>query len=45
LSKVLPAGAVSPFDFGFIPSTQGEDGDPLDIVLLMDEPTFPGCKV
>src|SRR5438067_251406 len=45
LSKVLPRGAVFPFDFGFIPSTKGEDGDPLDVLVLMDEPVFPGCKV
>lgn len=43
LGGVLPAGAVFPFDFGFIPSTLGGDGDPLDILLLMDEPAFPGC--
>jgi inorganic pyrophosphatase len=42
LNKVLPAGAVFPFDFGFIPSTAGEDGDPLDVLVLMDEPVFPG---
>ncbi len=45
LSKVLPARAVFPFGFGFVPSTLCEDGDPLDIVLLMDEPAFPGCKI
>jgi inorganic pyrophosphatase len=45
LKKVLPVGAVFPFDFGFIPGTVGEDGDPLDVLLLMDEPAFPGCLV
>jgi inorganic pyrophosphatase len=45
LSGVLPAGAVFPFDFGFVPSTLGPDGDPLDVLLLMDEPAFPGCLV
>jgi len=45
LSGVLPAGAIFPFDFGFIPSTLGGDGDPLDVLLLMDEPAFPGCLV
>jgi inorganic pyrophosphatase len=45
LGGVLPAGAVFPFDFGFIPSTVGGDGDPLDVLLLMDEPAFPGCLV
>jgi inorganic pyrophosphatase len=43
LSKVLPEGMMFPYDFGFIPSTQAEDGDPLDVLVLMDEPTFPGC--
>jgi inorganic pyrophosphatase len=45
LGKVLPAGAVFPFDFGFVPSTLGEDGDALDVLVLMDEPAFPGCLV
>ncbi len=45
LGGVLPAGAVFPYDFGFIPSTLGEDGDPLDVLLLLDEPAFTGCLV
>jgi inorganic pyrophosphatase len=45
LSGVLPAGAVFPFDFGFIPATLGGDGDPLDVLVLMDEPAFAGCLV
>jgi inorganic pyrophosphatase len=45
LSGVLPAGAVFPFDFGYIPATQGGDGDPLDVLVLMDEPAFAGCLV
>src|SRR5215208_5286440 len=45
LSGVLPAGAVFPFDFGYIPSTEGGDGDPLDVLVLMDEPVFVGCLV
>jgi inorganic pyrophosphatase len=45
LGGVLPVGAFFPFDFGFVPSTLGEDGDPLDILVLMDEPAFPGCLV
>ncbi|MBW3627736.1 MAG: inorganic diphosphatase [Gemmatimonadetes bacterium] len=45
LKSVLPAGAIFPFDFGFIPSTLGEDGDPVDVLVLMDEPAFPGCLV
>src|SRR3712207_1004618 len=45
LKGVLPAGASFPYDFGFFPSTLGEDGDPLDVLLLMDEPAYPGCLV
>jgi inorganic pyrophosphatase len=45
LKGVLPVGAVFPFDFGFIPSTRGEDGDPLDVLVLMDSPAFAGCIV
>ena len=43
LKKVLPAGMAFPYDFGFLPSTKGGDGDPLDVLVLMDEPAFPGC--
>jgi inorganic pyrophosphatase len=45
LKKVLPAGAEFPFDFGFIPHTRSGDGDPLDVLILMDEPAFPGCRI
>jgi inorganic pyrophosphatase len=45
LAHVLPAGAVFPFDFGDIPGTLAEDGDPVDVVVLMDEPAFAGCLV
>ena len=45
LAGVLPAGAVFPFDFGYVPSTAGEDGDAIDVLLLMDEPAFVGCLV
>jgi inorganic pyrophosphatase len=43
LTKVLPAGMAFPYDFGFVPSTLAEDGDPTDVLVLMDEPAFPGC--
>jgi inorganic pyrophosphatase len=43
LSYILPAGSTFPFEFGFIPSTLGEDGDPLDMLILMDVPTCVGC--
>jgi|SRR4051794_8943866 len=45
LKKALPAGMVFPFDFGFIPSTIAEDGDPMDVLVLTDAPTFTGCLV
>jgi inorganic pyrophosphatase len=43
LSNLLPQGFSFPFDFGFIPSTAAPDGDPLDIIVLMDEPAHVGC--
>src|SRR5260370_26003352 len=43
LKTVLPAGMFFPYDFGFIPSTVADDGDPIDVLVLMDEPAFPGC--
>lgn len=43
LSRILPEGHSFPFDFGSIPRTRAEDGDALDVMVLIDEPTFPGC--
>ena len=43
LGGLLPEGLAFPFDFGFIPSTLGDDGDPLDVMVLMDEPAHVGC--
>lgn len=45
LNAVLPLGTVFPYDFGFIPSTKAEDGDALDVMLLLDEPTPVGTLV
>ena len=45
LKGVLPAGAVFPFGFGFVPSTRAEDGDPLDVLVPMDAPVFSECIV
>jgi inorganic pyrophosphatase len=45
LSKVMPEGMMFPYDFGFIPGTRAEDGDPLDVLVLSDEAMFPGCEV
>jgi inorganic pyrophosphatase len=45
LKKLLPAGMVFPFDFGFIPNTLGGDGDPLDVLVISEIGTFPGCVI
>src|SRR5437763_1157818 len=45
LNRVLPSGMAFPYDFGFVPSSQADDGDPADVLLLMDYPVFPGCVV
>ncbi len=45
VKKVLPAGMTFPYDFGFLPRTIAPDGDPIDVLLLMDEPAFPGIAV
>ena len=43
LSKTFPAGVTFPFEFGFIPNTIADDGDPFDVILLADDPLFTGC--
>jgi inorganic pyrophosphatase len=45
LHKTLPVGAAFPFDFGFVPGTRADDGDPLDVMVVGGEPTFTGCLV
>lgn len=45
VKSVLPAGMSFPYDFGFLPRTEAPDGDPIDVLLLMDEPAFPGIAV
>lgn len=45
LKKMLPLGNSFPYNFGFLPNTIAEDGDPLDVLVLMDEPAWPGCLV
>jgi inorganic pyrophosphatase len=45
LKKILPKGTSFPLDFGFIPNTIGEDGDPLDALVVLDQPAFTGCVV
>lgn len=48
VSRCLPMGLTYPFDWGFIPGTEGGDGDPVDAIALHDEATYPGvilpCK-
>jgi inorganic pyrophosphatase len=45
LGGLLPEGLSFPFDFGFVPSTVAADGDPVDVMILMDEPAHVGCVV
>ncbi len=45
LDRVLYSSVHYPADYGFIVDTLGEDGDPLDVLVLVQEPTFPGCIV
>jgi inorganic pyrophosphatase len=45
LDRRLLSATTYPADYGFIPDTLGEDGDALDALVLLDEPTFPGCLV
>jgi inorganic pyrophosphatase len=45
LKKILPSGMVFPYDFGFVPDTKGEDGDPLDVIVISEFQSFPGCVI
>lgn len=45
LRRILRGGMTWPCDFGFVPQTLAEDGDAIDVALLIDEPCFPGCLV
>jgi inorganic pyrophosphatase len=45
LDRFLFSSVVYPTDYGFIPDTLGQDGDPLDVVCCVSEPTFPGCMI
>lgn len=45
LDRVLYSSVHYPADYGFVPETLAEDGDPLDVLVLVQEPTFPGCLI
>jgi inorganic pyrophosphatase len=45
LDRMLFTSMAYPEDYGFIEGTLGEDGDPLDALVILDEPTFPGCLI
>ncbi len=45
LDRMLFTSTVYPLDYGFFPDTLAEDGDPLDALIWLEEPTFPGCLV
>jgi inorganic pyrophosphatase len=45
MKKILPSGMVFPYDFGFIPGTKGEDGDPLDVIVISEFNSFPGVII
>lgn len=45
LDRMLFTATRYPEDYGFVPDTLAEDGDPLDAMVLLDEPTFPGCHI
>jgi inorganic pyrophosphatase len=45
LDRFLFSSMVYPTDYGFVPATLGRDGDPLDVMVCVSEPTFPGCRI
>jgi inorganic pyrophosphatase len=45
LKKIMPAGLVFPYDFGFVPGTIGEDGDAIDVIVISEVESFPGCAM
>jgi inorganic pyrophosphatase len=45
LHRILPEGMSFPLDFGFLPRTRAADGDPIDVLAIMEDPTFTGCII
>jgi inorganic pyrophosphatase len=45
LDRFISASVVYPTDYGYVPDTLAPDGDPLDVLVCVSEPTFPGCIV
>ena len=45
LDRILHTSVIYPTDYGFIPETRSEDGDHLDVLVFLSEPTFPGCQL
>ncbi len=45
LDRVLYSSVHYPTDYGFVPNTVSADGDPLDVLIIVEEPTFPGCRL
>src|ERR1700761_7379432 len=45
MKKILPSGMVFPYDFGFIPDTKAEDGDPVDVIVISEFNSFPGVII
>jgi inorganic pyrophosphatase len=45
ISRILPIGMLFPYDFGSIPNTRAQDGDPLDVMIVSEAPSFVGCLI
>ena len=45
LDRMLFTSTRYPWDYGYVENTLGLDGDPIDALVMLDEPTFPGCEI